>query len=56
MKIAADHLLVTLREPLTADCPKVLDVADSRASKEPEVAKFVEGVLTQAFEHDEGQT
>jgi len=45
-----------LNEFLAIHAVRVLNVADSRASKEPEVAKFVEGVLTQAFEHDEGQT
>ena len=45
-----------LREFLATHGVKVLNVAGPPASKEPEVAKFVEGVLTRAFEHDEGQT
>jgi hypothetical protein len=42
-----------LREFLATDAVKVLNVAGSRASKEPEVAKFVERVLTQVFEYHE---
>ena len=42
-----------LHDFLATHAVKVLNVAGSRASKEPDVAKFVEGVLAQAFEYHE---
>ena len=43
-----------LREFLAAHAVKVLNVAGSRASKEPEVAAFVSGVLNRVLVHDVG--
>lgn len=40
-----------LREFLATHAVKVQNVAGSRASKEPEVAKFVDPVLTLALDH-----